>query len=51
MHLIISGIPLLDEVNTREDSSIHLANIDKYSQMIPTFLQSLKDLRKSGHSQ
>ena len=35
-HLLISGSPSLDEVNAREESSIHLTDIDKYSQMIPS---------------
>ena len=46
MYLLIGGIPSLQEVKTREVSSIHLTDIDKYSQMGPKFLQSLKDLRK-----
>ena len=46
MHLLISGIPPLYEVKKREDNSIHLTDIDKYSQMIPRFLQSLKGLGK-----
>ena len=50
MHLLISDIPSLGEVNTRADSSIHLTDFDKYRQMIHRFLQSLKDLRKSSHS-
>ena len=50
MYLLINGIPLFDEVNEKEDNSIHLADIDKYSQMIPRSLQNLKDLRKSSHS-
>jgi len=50
VHLLISDMPLLGEVSKREDSPIHLTDIEKYSQMIPRFLPSLKDLRKSSQS-
>ena len=43
-------MPSLDEVNTRENSSIHLTDIDKYSQMIPRFLPILNNPRKGSHS-